>query len=212
MTREETKRIIRIIVSSYPNYKPSNLTDTVDVWNMVLEEYTYKQVSLALKAYILSDTSGFAPSIGQLVDKIQTIENSNPQLNELEAWALVSKALRNGTYGAEEEFEKLPELVQKTIGSPSQLRNWATTDSESVENVIQSNFMRTYRTMCAREKETFKMPTEIKNMIEQNSNTKVIDTIPKPIIEQINIAEYEGVPMPANIKKEIERMKAKENI
>lgn len=69
MTREETVKIIRIICDCYPNYKPNNLSETVDVWNMMLENYSYEQVSVALKAYINSDISGFAPSIGQLIGK-----------------------------------------------------------------------------------------------------------------------------------------------
>lgn len=49
MTRDETVKIIRIMCDCYPNYKPSNLSETVDVWNMMLEEYSYSQISMALK-------------------------------------------------------------------------------------------------------------------------------------------------------------------
>lgn len=57
MTREETVKIIRIMCDCYPNYKPSNLSETIDVWNMMLENCTYEQVSVALKAYVYSDTT-----------------------------------------------------------------------------------------------------------------------------------------------------------
>lgn len=207
MTRDEVKKILMIIESAYPNYKPPNKTNAIDVWNLMLEEYTYQQVSVALKSYILSDTAGFPPSIGQLVGKLQTIQNPNPHLNEMEAWGLVSKALKNGTYGADEEFAKLPELVQKAVGSASQLRNWATTDSNSIENVVQSNFMRTYRGVCSRENEISKMPTEIKNMITQNSKLEAIDTKTKTEIKQLDVKNYDGVPMPESIKKQIDLMK-----
>ena len=206
MTREEAKKLVRIVVSSYPNYKPTNLTDTVDVWALMLEEFSYQQVAAALKAYILSDTSGFAPSIGQLIDKVQTIHDTNPQLNEMQAWALVSKALKNGTYGAQEEFDKLPPTVQKAVGSPSQLRNWAVTDEESIENVIQSNFMRTYRVICQREKEISKMPTDIKAIMQQNSSEKLLYAREQEI-KQLDVRNYKGVPMPDNVKKELEKMK-----
>lgn len=206
MTREEAKKLVRIVVSSYPNYKPTNLTDTVDVWTLMLEEFSYQQVAAALKAYILSDTSGFAPSIGQLIDKVQTIHDTNPQLNEMQAWALVSKALKNGTYGAQEEFDKLPPTVQKAVGSPSQLRNWAVTDEESIENVIQSNFMRTYRVICQREKEISKMPTDIKAIMQQNSSEKLLYTKEQEI-KQLDVKNYKGVPMPDKVKKELEKMK-----
>lgn len=161
MTRDETKKIIRIIADSYPNYKPIDISETIDVWCMMLEDYTYQQVAVALKAYILSDTSGFAPSIGALVDKIHGMSKPN-ELNEMEAWSLVSKAIRNGYYGAEEEFAKLPETVQKAVGNPANLRAWAHTDEQSIENVVQSNFMRTYRSVVKNQHEQEKIPDSLR--------------------------------------------------
>lgn len=155
----------------YPNYKPNNLSETVDVWNMMLEEYSYSQISMALKTYVHSDTSGFAPSIGQLIGKIQTI--SQPQeLDGMAAWGLVSKALRNGTYGAVEEFNKLPPLVKQAVGMPDNLKNWATSDYQTIETVIQSNFLRTYETVVKRANEINRMPDNIKSLIEKtNANS-----------------------------------------
>lgn len=168
MTREETVKIIRIICGSFPNFKPSDLSETVDIWNMMLDEYTYNQIAGALKSYILADSTGFAPSIGQLIAKVKTIEEP-AQLNESEAWGLVSKAIRNGYYGAVEEFSKLPPLVQKAVGTPDNLRNWSQTNLESVETVIQSNFLRAYRVEAQRAAEISKMPSDIKTMIENTS-------------------------------------------
>lgn len=168
MTREETVKIIRIICGSFPNFKPSDLSETVDIWNMMLDEYTYNQIAGALKSYILADSTGFAPSIGQLIAKVKTIEEP-AQLNETEAWGLVSKAIRNGYYGAVEEFSKLPPLVQKAVGTPDNLRNWSQTNLESVETVIQSNFLRSYRVEEQRAAEISKMPSDVKTMIENTS-------------------------------------------
>lgn len=164
VTRDETKQLLMRISSVYPNWKPqAELKYVVETWWEYLSEYTYNEMKTALKAYILTDTSGFAPSIGQLIEKMRAISTPD-ELSEMEAWSLVSRALRNGYYGAEQEFEKLPPLVQKAVGAPSQLRNWSQTDSESVENVIQSNFMRTYRAVVGREMEMSKMPSDIKKL------------------------------------------------
>lgn len=171
MTREETVKIIRIMCDCYPNYKPNNLSETVDVWQMMLDEYSYNQVSIALKAYVTSDTSGFAPSVGEIVAKIQLV--SQPQeLDGMAAWGLVSKALRNGTYGAVEEFNKLPPLVRQAVGIPDNLKNWATSDYQTIETVIQSNFLRTYETIVKRANEINRMPDNIKSLIEKtNANS-----------------------------------------
>ena len=152
----------------YPNYKPNNLSETVDVWQMMLDEYSYNQVSIALKAYVTSDTSGFAPSVGEIVAKIQLV--SQPQeLDGMAAWGLVSKALRNGTYGAVEEFKKLPPLVRQAVGMPDNLKNWATSDYQTIETVIQSNFLRTYETVVKHANEINRMPDNIKSLIEKTN-------------------------------------------
>lgn len=166
MTRDETKQILMRISSVYPNYKPSSdLRFVVETWNEYLADYTYEQVKMALKAYIATDTSGFAPGIGQLIEKMAMIVQPN-QVNELEAWTMVSKAIRNSTYNSESEFEKLPLLVQKALGSAAQLRIWAMDEGYN-ESVNSSNFMRSYRAVIEREKQMAKMPAEIKDLIQQ---------------------------------------------
>ena len=171
MTREETVEIIHIICDCYPNFKPEDLSRTIDAWQVMLEEYSCEQVAAALKAYITSNTSGFAPSVGEIVAKIQLV--SQPQeLDGMTAWGLVSKALRNGTYGAVEEFNKLPPLVKQAVGMPDNLKNWATSDYQTIETVIQSNFLRTYEVVVKRETEISRMPDNIKSLIEKtNANS-----------------------------------------
>ena len=207
------------MVDSYPNYKPNNISETVDVWHMMLSDYDYNLVAMALKAYILSDTSGFAPSIGQLVAKIQTI--SQPQeLDGMAAWGLVSKALRNGTYGAVEEFNKLPPLVKQAVGMPDNLKNWATSDYQTIETVIQSNFLRTYETVVKRANEINRMPDNIKTLIEKtNANSykaqieqkfqRDINTLQSKentlIGQNTNAEEY--IEAPKEIQDRIDRMR-----
>ena len=164
MTREETVKIMRIICDSYPNYKPTNLSEIVDVWCMMLSDYTYDEVSIALKAYITSNTSGFAPAIGQLIEMIKTITEGQ-ELNEMEAWTLVSKAIRNSAYNSVEEFAKLPPLVQMAVGLPDQLRQWAL-DENFNEQVASSNFMRCYRAELNRQQEIARMPSEVRQLIQ----------------------------------------------
>ena len=218
MTREETVKIIRIMVDSYPNYKPNNVSETVDVWNMMLSEYTYEQISVALKAYVLSDTSGFAPSIGQLVANIQTI--SRPQeLSEMEAWALVSKAIRNSGYNSVEEFAKLPPLVQKAVGLPDQLRTWAI-DENYNEQVVSSNFMRCYRNEVENEKKILSMPKEVQALLQncseishkaqiEEKREQAIKSLTERKENEIKALETkeEYVPMPDDIEKRLEELK-----
>ena len=218
MTREETVKIIRIMVDSYPNYKPNDISETVDVWQMMLSDYDYNLVAMALKAYILSDTSGFAPSIGQLVGKIQTI--TRPQeLNEMEAWSLVCDALKNCGYNYVEEYKKLPPLVQKAVGLPTQLREWSLTENLNKE-VIGSNFMRCYRIEVERQNEISKMPQNVREMLESISNGSYSSQIEQKRERSVKALEdmkemeskelgerRECVPMPDDVKKRMDDWK-----
>lgn len=218
MTREETVKIIRIMVDSYPNYKPNDISETVDVWQMMLSDYDYNLVAMALKAYILSDTSGFAPSIGQLVDKMKSI-TSQQELNEMEAWSLVCDALRNSGYNYAEEYAKLPPLVQKAVGLPTQLQTWALTENLN-KDVVGSNFMRCYRIEVERQNEISKMPQEVREMLEKISNeshschieqkrehlSKAFEDAKERVTNKL-VERRECVPMPNDVKKKMENWK-----
>lgn len=171
MTREQVGKLLMTIQAYYPNYNPPDKEITLNAWHIMLAEYPEELVLQALRACIATNTSGFAPDVGQIMSKIQTI--SQPQeLDGMTAWGLVSKALRNGTYGAVEEFNKLPPLIRQAVGMPDNLKNWATSDYQTIETVIQSNFLRTYETVVKRANEINRMPDNIKSLIEKtNANS-----------------------------------------
>ena len=171
MTGGQVGKLLMTIQAYYPNYNPPDKKVTLNAWYIMLAEYSEELVLQALRACIATNTSGFAPDIGQIISKIQTI--SQPQeLDGMAAWGLVSKALRNGTYGAVEEFNKLPPLVRQAVGMPDNLKNWATSDYQTIETVIQSNFLRTYETVVKRANEINRMPDNIKSLIEKtNANS-----------------------------------------
>ena len=175
MTREEVTKLIAVMVNSYPNYKPVDLSTTVDIWTMMLDEYSYQEVAQALKAYILADTSGFAPAIGQLVAKVHEIRRleRGDELTELEAWSLVYKAICNSNYNAVSEFEKLPPIVQKAVGSADNLREWAAMDMDTVRSVEQSHFVRVYRTEVEKAKNIELMQSEVRARIGSGSQSEI---------------------------------------
>ena len=164
MTNEETKKLITVMIASFPNYKPENMQMTLNVWNEMLIDYDYKTVAVALKTYIATNKSGFAPSVGQIIDNIEKV-NAPASMGEQEAWALVRKAISNGTYYSQREFDALPDLVQKAVGDANQLYVWAT-DENYNESVISSHFINAYKTLCARREEYNRMPKEARARID----------------------------------------------
>lgn len=184
----------------------------------VTEEYTYEQVDMALRSYIKSNTSGFAPAPGQIIDKIHTM--TQPQeLNEMEAWSLVYKAICNSTYNSVSEFEKLPPLVQKAVGLPDSLREWAMTENLNHE-VVMSNFQRAYKTELKRHEEFQRMPQNVRKLIEKANvgsysaqiaerRQQAIESASDRKQAEIKALEmkHEGVPMPERYKERLEDMR-----
>ncbi len=204
MTHTETKKILAVIMVSYPNYKPLDIELTVTTWKDMLSAYSYEQVNMALKAYIQTDASGFPPAIGQIVEKLQLFKKSD-ELNEFAAWQMVLKAMRNSIYHSEEEFAKFPLTVQKAVVSPGQLREWAM--AEDIDgtwmNVTQSNFMRTYRVEAAKEKEMQKLSPDLLKLV-QHTPDRIAESVHKEkelsVQEERAEAEKRAVPIPERLK------------
>lgn len=174
VTRDETINILMSIQAAYPSFRVPDKTVAVNTWYSLLGEYEYSQVSAALKKYIQTNKSSFAPSIGQIIDSISEIYSKDDE-NEMEAWVLVQKAIRNSTYHADEEFDKLPEIVQKAVSNPRQLQEWAMMENIDGRawNVMQSNFMRTYRAEAEKEKNMRKLSPDLLNLISQKDKEKI---------------------------------------
>ena len=170
MNRAETLGIMAVIQAAYPNFykgmNKQNADDIVCLWAEMLKDYPAVEVALAVKAFIASDTKGFPPAIGVIIDAIQKNRNRGEELTELEAWHLVEKATRRSTYYAEEEFSKLPPVVQKIVREPSQLREWASMPEDDLKTVVASNFQRSYRAKAQHEREYMALPSDVRNHLE----------------------------------------------
>lgn len=209
MERIEVAKLLATIQAYYPQYNPLDKTIAVNAWFDMLKEYPKELIENALRAFISNDTTGFAPSVGQLIGKMNEIQNMG-ELNEMEAWTLVSKAIRNSGYHSIEEFEKLPELVQKSVGTPSQLRTWAL-DQNYNEQVVSSNFIKCYRAEAKRKRERMSLPQDIRNAISAaskdsdagriaESNRKVLETSKNKTVNVIE-QKRDAVPLPRELKE-----------
>ena len=213
MTEKEVRQLLAMTQAVYPNYNPPSREAAVNAWLMCLSEYDNKVVQLAFKTYMTTNTSGFPPVPGQLVEILQSL--TQPQeLNELEAWSLVRQALKDCNYNSEQEFAKLPTIIQKTVGTPQQLRIWAS-DTEFNENVVSSNFIKTYRTEVKRATELNKMPSDVRKLIEmvntnsvsaqiasENKKSISLSLEDKKIEETGKMEVRNSVTMPEKYKKE----------
>ena len=168
MTREDTIKILSVLRGAYPAFyrdiTKQEAESTIALWESMFDEEPYELVAAAVKAFISGDGKGFPPAIGQIKERIRLITTPE-EMTEQEAWSLVSKALRNSTYGSEEEFKKLPPEVQAVVHDPGQLKQWAMSPADEVETVIASNFQRSFRAKQKATKEYMALPTEVKRLM-----------------------------------------------
>ena len=170
MDREETKEILKIITSIYPGFYRDAGRDSkiaaLDLWASIFAEEPFGLVAAALKAFIVSDTKGFAPVPGQVKEKIRLIMQPK-EMTEQEAWQLVYKAIKNSGYAenARAEYEKLPDVI-RSIVTPAQLREWALADAGSIQTVTASNFMRSFRQRQKQVADYMALPPDVRQAVE----------------------------------------------
>lgn len=133
----------------------------------------------------------------------------------MEAWALVSNAIRNSTYNSVDEYAKLPPVVQKAVGLPDQLRIWAM-DENYNEEVVMSQFQRSYRSELKRQEEFQKLPSDVQRLIQNTSENSYKAQIQekrdfaiKSSLEDKNTLKIENksVGVPKHIEERLKEMR-----
>ena len=168
LTYKETLQIMAVLKTAYPSYYKggSDLEQAAALWAELFADDDVQVVAVVVKAFIVNDDKGFPPVIGQIKNLVRGLTTPK-EMTEIEAWGLVCAAIRNGYYGAKEEFDKLPPVIQRIVGSPSTLRDWAQLETESVQTVIASNFQRSYRARAKSEREFLALPQSSRDFLTQ---------------------------------------------
>lgn len=143
-------------------------------WYELLKDLNFDVAVKAVNEYAM--TNKFAPTIADIREYAGHYNGQAQIPTAMEAWSMVSKALRNSAYNADQEFAKLPPLVQKAVGSPVNLQSWAT-DENYNEPVLSSQFMKDYRVEAERAKEILKLPENTQQQITaKRTETAQIET------------------------------------
>lgn len=187
MTKKEMAEIMALMQLNYPDdFKDKSdaaVNAKINLWLMSFRDDDYKEVLAAVMAHINTDTNRFMPPVGVIKAKLTEIrlpEEMTPQ----EAWELVNRATRNSTYNSGEEFAKLPPVVQRLVGSPMQLKEWAAMDTETLQSVISSNFQRSYKVRAAKEREYLALPSAVQQTMTQIADRMKMPELPDAPTEQ----------------------------
>lgn len=205
MTRPDVAKMFYMVKAAYPrmfkDYGETDVKNYIDAWCMVFADIPAEAGYAGLKTYLSTEKTGFPPSPGQIMDCIHRLTPDEVP-NEMEAWTLVDKAVRNSNYNAEGEFAKLPQIVRRAVRSPGRLKEWAAMDANTYMTVEQSNFMRVYRAEAEKERINLRIPKDIRPQLEQISD---------PVLMIEDGEEHEGSKTPdAEIEKMIKFLQGDE--
>lgn len=168
MTKQEAAKFVMCLKVNYKFAYRDVTQQELDIemanWARNLRDYTYEQAIAGLDAYVMTDKKGFPPVAGQVIDMIHRL-GKQESMSAPEAWARYRRAIRNGNYGAEEEYAKLPPEIQR-ITTPEDIRKAAQQDSDTLESVTRSLFEREYNGAVKREQEMAKIPERVRNLIQ----------------------------------------------
>lgn len=174
MTKQDTMRVMAILRAAYPSFygnaSSRDISDALDLWASLFVEDDPQLVTEAVKAFIAADERGYPPVPGQIKAKMRLL-CAKPEAGEAEAWNTVMRAVRNGIYGAREEFARLSPAVQRIVGSPAQIREWAQIDPVELGGVVASNFQRAYRAAMQQKREIAALPSDARALRERLMGT-----------------------------------------
>ena len=170
MTEKQVTDILNVLKISFPqsfhNWGQEQIIGYKALWVEMFKDDDARLVVNAVKSLISTSTSSFAPTIGQIKNKMHSLTTVNTEVSSLEAWEVVRKAISRSGWYAEEEFEKLPDDLKRLVGSASQLHNWSQMDSDTVNSVISSNFQRNYKQRAEKDKELAMLPNDVKKALQ----------------------------------------------
>lgn len=208
MTKDQFKILVKAMKAVYtnPGFIPDN--DAFDVWYSMLKDLDYALASRSVQMHMQTEeTPPTVAGIRKQSAKLKADETDD--LNETAAWSLVLKAIRRSTYYSDEEFAKLPPVVQRAVSSPRQLREWAMLEDVDGKTltVIQSNFQRTFRAEQQRERERSKLSPDVLKLMKPMNNPQIKDK-PKElsVSAQRMIAERNAKPAPDNMYERVNKI------
>lgn len=171
MTREETSQMLTILKAAYPNFyrnmSPKDAMATLNLWAEMFAEDDVNIVKSSLKTLIGSH-SGFPPDIAEVKRHMRMLlQTVTGEPTDEDLWRILRKAVCNGSYGAKEEFERLPPVLQRYCGSPSTLRELAVQDEKTLDTVVHGQFLRQIAAIRERQQYHDSLPDGVRDAVSR---------------------------------------------
>lgn len=170
MNKNEVLKMLNILQVTYPNFykgfSKEELQEAVSLYQEMFKDDDSRIVFTALKEVI--NTSEFPPTIATIKNKMYNMTHKEDDNTEL--WSKLKDAIGRSSYYAEEEFNKLPDILKQYVRSSYRLQEMASMDSDVINSVEKGIFMKQIENI----KENYK-ENEItnKNLLEEKQIFKL---------------------------------------
>lgn len=164
MTKIEFGKFAMALKTYYPKETLLVSDEAMDLWYKALQDIDYCTAEIVLSAWVANNK--WSPAISDIREYATKILQPK-QMSEQNAWNCILRAVGNSIYHSDVEFDKLPQILKNLVGSPNQLRIWAMMDTDTLESVVASNFMRSYRIRAKEDQEFDVLPESIQQELHK---------------------------------------------
>ena len=164
ISQKEIAEMLDLISAAYGEKtfpeSPERMAKVINLWAVMFKDDDPTEVAFAVKDCI--STLQFAPRIADIKSRIAQARLRG-QMSELEAWAVVRKAVKSakGSADANAAYLNLPGILQRIVAEPSTLMEWNRLSVDTLEGVIASNFLRSYRELAKQEATYNALPKDL---------------------------------------------------
>lgn len=135
MNKEE---FVKILTGVGKLYDKELDQEVLTMWLSFFKDNTTNEFKQAINEHI--KTSRYFPTIADIKEKIY--KSKSQEESNVDLWERLLEAIRRSSYYYEEEFNKLPMLLKRYVGSSTQLQELAMMDSETIHSVVKGQFLK----------------------------------------------------------------------
>lgn len=191
MNKAETTKALALLKSNYHSFEVGQVK--IDLWHELMGDVPFELILVAIKKYMLEDTSSFAPAIGKI--RSMCLETATPQLavTSGEAWGEVTRAISN--YGGYREIEALASMSPITKRTVKAM-NWQEICQCEDLGIMRAQFMRMYDSYKQREVQDKLIPCNMRPLLQSfikdipQLETREVLQIDEPKKERMEIPEF----------------------
>lgn len=166
MSRDEIVAILGTLKTAYPKFyaemTKQEMFNTIDLWTEMFAHENPALVVAAVKNLI--NTFKWPPTIADIKEEMYKLTETKDE-TPIELWNTIKGAIRNSAYNSYEEFQKLPEVAKKFVGSPNQLREWAISTDYN-DSVVKGQFFKQIEILQKREKDSKLMLPQVRDIVQ----------------------------------------------